>query len=138
MVLWSVLLPGLRRVVPIAGLARFMWTDPRGIQSDERQQAIVEFAGRVTRLRRGRNANCLERSLIAYRFLSGAGARPQLVLGVGRTDDRVVGHAWVTVGDEPVFETTEVLSDFAPIAVFGSRGTRLGAGSNGPLPREWC
>jgi hypothetical protein len=138
MALWSVLLPGLRRVVPVETLTRFMWARPRGTPSEKRQDGIVQLTGRLTRLRPGMTANCLERSLLAYRFLSAAGAAPQLVLGVGRADDRVVGHAWVTVDGHPIFEAAEQLNEFAPIAVFGSNGIRVGGSEEGrALPREW-
>jgi Transglutaminase-like superfamily len=133
------LLPGLRRVVPVQRLARLMWATPRSRASAAEEQRIVVLAARLTRLRRGRRSNCLERSLLVYRFLSGAGADPHLVLGVGRSEGRVVGHAWITVGDAPVFESTESLDELAPVAAFGSRGTPIMTtdGSAVALPREW-
>jgi hypothetical protein len=138
MTLWSVLLPALRRAVPVARLARLVWVEPKMQRSPERERGIVEWAERLTKLRPRRTANCLERSLLAYRFLSGAGAAPQLVLGIGRADEGVIGHAWITVDDVPIFETTAMLNDFAPIAVFGSRGIQLGAPHEEiALPRQW-
>jgi hypothetical protein len=137
MVLWSVLLPGLRRVVPVAGLARLMWTRPRRARSPERQEGIVELADRLTRLRPSRTANCLERSLLAYRFLSATGSAPKLVLGVGRADDEVIGHAWVMVDDDPIFESADLLNEFTPIAVFGNGGAPTGSHEDVALPHEW-
>ena len=116
-----------------------MWATSGTRSSPAGEQRIVDLAARLTRLRPGRRSNCLERSLLAYRFLSGAGADPHLVLGVGRSEGRVVGHAWITLDDAPVLESSEALDELAPVAVFGSHGTRLMTTDGAPvaLPREW-
>jgi Transglutaminase-like superfamily len=139
MACWSIVLPGLRRLFPVQLLARMMWTGPGAERSSARERGIVGLSERLSRLRRARKANCLERSLLAYRFLSRAGADPRLVLGVGRTNGRVIGHAWIVVDEVPLFDTAEALQEFAPIAAFGSHGAPIdGAGAERLLlPREW-
>ncbi len=74
---------------------------------------------------------CLERSLLAYRFLSGAGARPDLVVGVRPGGEGMIGHAWVVVGGEPLFEPAASLSEYVSFFSFGRGGaldTSLGGG----------
>ena len=43
---------------------------------------------------------CYERSLLAYRFLSQAGADPRLVVAVKGNGGAMIAHAWVTVDGE--------------------------------------
>jgi hypothetical protein len=62
--------------------------------------------------------NCLERSLVAYRFLGRAGASPQLVIGVARDERGVRGHAWVTVDGRPIGES--VPGNFEVMMTFGT------------------
>jgi hypothetical protein len=60
--------------------------------------------------------------LLAYRFLSRAGADPRLVLGVRTYDENIVGHAWVTVGGQPIHDHQDELARFATLVVFGPNG----------------
>jgi hypothetical protein len=140
MVTWSMLLPVLKQALPLRRLVALMWTSGRVDRSDEQEKRIIGLSARVTRLRPHLRSNCLERSLLAYRFLARAGADPRLVLGIGIVEGAVVGHAWVTLDGEPVHETRDAVESFARLIEFGSRGeaTELGhAGHGEELPRVW-
>ena len=89
-------LPVLKRAVPLPRLVRLMaGRRSPGPASD----AVVVTTLRLARAYRRRVPgadNCLERSLLTYRYLLEAGASPALVCGVDRSVAGVVGHAWVT------------------------------------------
>lgn len=121
---WAVALPVLKHLVPVRRLAMTMRKAPDGSARDgAREQRIVTFArwaARVTRWRSG--GNCLERGLIAYRYLCEAGAEPLLVVGVGRGEEGLVGHAWVLVDGRPVGESPSTLAAYTPVFTFASSG----------------
>ena len=120
---WVVALPLAKRAVPIARLARLMWLDQREERSEERQLFTTRLACRLTRFS---GANCLDRSLILYRYLAGEGADPTLVLGVPRAGaKRAGGHAWVVVDGAPVVESAHELARYEPVVAFGAGGDRV-------------
>jgi hypothetical protein len=123
MIAWALVLRPLKLVVPLARLARMMWCDSgRGSARGIAETVVfVRRSCRVARLRR--STNCLERSLIGYRYLSAAGATPRLVTGVRRLGGEVHGHAWVEVDGRPVLEGSEI-GTFVPLVVFGVGGRR--------------
>ena len=123
MFVWMLLVPVLKRLVPLPAVARLMWVDrPTGMAHRERQQRIVRGARLLLRTQSfGRDENCLDRSLILYRFLSREMLNPRLVLGVQGERQSVKGHAWVTVDGTPVVEAA--VPDYAPIAIIGPRGS---------------
>jgi hypothetical protein len=140
MVGWSLALPILKHMLPTGRLAGVLWTPSRPPRSESRERAVVAASARLTRLRPGLRANCLERSLLAYRFLARAGADPRLVLGVGTLDGAVVGHAWVTLDGDPVHESREAVSGFTPLVEFGEAGRPSHVASDAgalDLPRVW-
>jgi hypothetical protein len=120
---WAVVVPLLKRVVPLRTLARIMWADSSRRASPEWKKPVVRAGRRLVRLRPfSRDENCLDRSLIIYRFLSMAQLEPRLVLGVRNEGSRIAGHAWIIVDGAPVIESQEVVAGYAPVAVFGLRG----------------
>jgi Transglutaminase-like superfamily len=123
MLAWRTLLPVLKRRVPLATLARVMWRDPRAGIRPTRAARIIDLAHRLYwGYRAGEEDICLERSLLTYRFLSSAGADPHLVIGIRRPGDSVVGHAWVVVDGEPLFEPAASVREYASFFSFGRRG----------------
>jgi hypothetical protein len=118
---WSIALPFLKRVLPLRRLVTLMWSDGEHVRSREREAQIVRLSGFLTRLRPGRRSNCLERSLLSYRYLSDAGAEPTIVIGVNAADARM-GHAWVRLDGTPVHDDAENLEDFVALAEFGASG----------------
>ena len=83
--------------------------------------------------REGQEGICLERSLLAYRFLSGAGADPRLLIGIRVGGGSVIGHAWVVVDGEPLFEQG---ADFETFFAFGRDGTLETSTPDGVPARE--
>jgi hypothetical protein len=132
--LLAALLPLLKRVVPIRSLVAHMWSTTRTAPPGQTDATLGELTRRLSRLAR---SNCLERSLLAYRFLGRGGFDPQLVLGIADFGAGVVGHAWVTVGGEPFFDQDRTIVAFSPIVTFTANG--LPSTSNGELalPKDW-
>ena len=82
------------------------------------------MADLVQRLCRVSGGNCLERSLILYRYLGREGADPQLVVGFGKPD-RLPRPVWVTLEGEPLLETASTLTGWVAATAFGADGRRL-------------
>jgi hypothetical protein len=121
---WRATLPLLKRTVPLRTLVR--WMSPT-----DRQEDAAYRSARLETVRRfvadgGRlvvSENCLERSLMLYRFLAEAGADPRLVMGVNRDGNSTDGHAWIELAGEPLADTTT--GRFTPMLVFGADGAVL-------------
>jgi hypothetical protein len=116
MLAWKAALSLLKHIVGLPKLVGFVEPQPPPAL-DRRERGRVEYAVR----RLGRvlgGGDCLERSLVTYRFLVRAGARPRLIIGFDRENGRVAGHAWVTVDDEPVVESREALARYVAVAAF--------------------
>jgi Transglutaminase-like superfamily len=117
-----------------------MWTAGPADRSDVQERQIIALSSRVTRLRPRLRSNCLERSLLAYRFLARAGADPRLVMGISTDAGVIVGHAWVALDGKPIHEPPAAVESFAPLIEFGPRGEATpGAQSDDAqeLPRVW-
>jgi hypothetical protein len=119
---WRLALPILKHAVPVRTLAGWMSAAPDTSPGSSAQRRRVEalrqmltHGGRVVM-----SGNCLERSLVLYRFLGEAGAEPTLVMGVNKAGGMVGGHAWIELDGEPIEETPQ--ETFAPVVVFGGRG----------------
>jgi hypothetical protein len=130
---WALVLPVLKQLVPVKSLAGVMRLKPRIDQRspslERRIVTLARWSARLTRWRSG--GNCLERGLIAYRYLGAAGARPTLVVGVGRIADApLTGHAWVLVDGRPVGETETAVAAYTPVFSFTPDGDLIDA-SNG-------
>jgi len=123
MLAWRTALPLLKRRVPLAKLARLMWQEPGARIRGDRADRIPDLVQRLyRRIGVSEKGICLERSLLTYRFLSGAGADPQLVIGIRPGDSTVVGHAWVVIDGEPLFEQPASVGEYASFFSFGRDG----------------
>jgi hypothetical protein len=136
---WSAALPLLKRVVPLRRLAPLAWAEGAGGRNARREREIVRLSGALPRLRLARGGgNCLERSLLAYRFLAQANADPRLVVGVRREEGAMIGHAWVRVDGRPVHDTEAAVRQFIPIVEFGPDGLPIGDRATArKLPDHW-
>jgi hypothetical protein len=125
---WSVVLPIGKRALPLPRLVRLMRAHSCATERDpEREAAIASIVAWVFKTRPpGARDNCLERGLVAYRYLSRAGAEPDLVIGVAKGTEGVRGHVWVTVDGRAVHDSPATLSGFEPILVVKSDGTLTG------------
>jgi hypothetical protein len=123
---WWIALPLLKRATPLPRLVRFAHLDPRRTARDlEREAKVAALAEWLFKVRpRPARDNCLERSLVAYRFLGRLGAEPELVVGLGDKEEATVGHVWVTVDGHPVHDELEALDAYQALVVFGSDGRR--------------
>jgi len=124
--LWAAALRILKHLVPLPVLIRIVrLATSRDDRDPHREQQIVTLSRWACRLWSGRRrGECLERSLVTFRYLSAAGAEPRLVVGFAPGDGRGVrGHAWVVVDGQAVDESVNSLADFAPFASFGPDGT---------------
>jgi hypothetical protein len=128
---WALALPVLKRVVALPVLARLMWRHGRGTPGRGEVDRIVTLSRWAARFRPlpGRS-NCLERSLIAYRYLSAAGASPRVVVGIRRDADAMAGHVWLELDGAPVRESVD---GFVPLVALGPHGRvdDLGGGLEG-------
>jgi Transglutaminase-like superfamily len=127
MLLWAGVLPVLKRVLPLPRLVALMAPRHRGGSDEQRLQAVVTLARWMYRTRALRE-NCLERSLITYRYLPAVAEDSRLILGVRRGDDGPPGHAWLTLGGLPVHDSQATLEGLVPIVAFDLEGRRC------PLP----
>lgn len=147
---WALVLPVLKQLVPIRSLARVMHVAPSNSFNHRRHASnprdpvletrILTFARWGARLIRWRSGgNCLERGLIAFRYLGAAGANPTLVVGLG-PDDRggMIGHAWVLVDGRPAGESEASLAVYTPVFAFATDGTLVDApdGARGAAPSD--
>ena len=120
-----VLLGVFKHFVPVKWLARWAWTSPAGTRNREAERRLMAGVIRLSQLISLRDRDCLQRSLLLYRVLSRASADPTLVVGFHRTNDRILGHAWVVVDGESIIEPEADLSRFSVTLRFGSRGALL-------------
>jgi Transglutaminase-like superfamily len=123
---WRLVLPVLKGRRPITRLVRLMWKGERARPvTPEREARIAELARVVYRSEHAsRQGNCLERSLVLYRYLSAAGADPQLVVGLRSGEAAVRGHVWVTVRGEPVEEPPQSLKGLTRVVSFRGDGSQ--------------
>ena len=124
---WACVLPVLKRVMPIRSLVRLVWRSSRLAPDAERDERVVVFARWACRLVRWRDGgNCLERGLIAYRFLLEGHAEPTLVIVMGRNDAaNVIGHAWVLLNGAPAGESSTAISQYVPVFAFAPDGSLI-------------
>ncbi len=125
---WALVLPLLKHLMPVPALARLMHRPDGGRTRDAvQEERIVTFARWGARLIRWKSGgNCLERGLIAYRYLGEAGASPTLVVGLGHGDTgRLIGHAWVLLDGRPAGESAASISVYTPVFAFAPDGSML-------------
>ena len=124
MLAWAGSLPILKRVLPLPRLVRLLARPREAARKPEREWRIAALSRRVFRTRSALHAdNCLERSLVAYRYLGAAGAHPQLVVGAS-PGETVHGHVWVTVDGSAIHDAPHELAAWTPVVVFDADGTR--------------
>lgn len=120
---WALFIPLLKSTMPLPRLVRLMYKrGGGGARRVEREERIARFVDWVHRPFVRADEGCLQRSLLAYRFLSEANAEPRLHVGVQQRSGTVHGHAWISVDGHPVGESAVSLSAFAPVATFGRAG----------------
>ncbi|MFN8065221.1 MAG: lasso peptide biosynthesis B2 protein [Vicinamibacterales bacterium] len=124
---WCVCVRLLKFLVPLPWLVALVRVAPDGARRDPREErrlvTLTRWASRATQW--SSRGDCLERALVAYRYLSAANARPSLVVGMAVNETgNTRGHAWVTVDGLPVDDTAQTLEGFVPMITFGPDGRR--------------
>ena len=129
---WACALPLLKRVLPIRSLVKLVWREPRMEHDTARDQRVIAFARFACRLTRWRSGgNCLERGLLAYRFLLEGHAEATLVVGIGKDhSSNIIGHAWVLLNDAPAGESAASVSEYVPVFAFGPDGSLIRTAAN--------
>ena len=122
---WRLVLPFLKRTLAIDRLVALMRAHaPAQRRLPNRPERIAQIAALVCRPRLLRSQdNCLERSLIAYRYLFAIGAGPELVIGIRRADGGIAGHAWLALEGRPVGEPADMVQKFTEVISFTGAGT---------------
>jgi hypothetical protein len=131
---WAAVVRPLKHIVPLRTLVQLLHRTPRRF-SDARKvhQELESFFRRTGRLPRRPPANCLERSLGAYRLLCRAGAAPAIVVGVRRgSRSGVDGHVWVVVDGRPLAEDDSFLAAFGQVLAFDASGRQTSAAERMP------
>lgn len=129
MVSWRLVLPVLKRALPLDTLVRSM----RGrLRARHEEEQVVRLTSWVYGSRPLTGAdNCLERSLVLYRYLSAADTDARLVLGFRNSGQAVEGHAWVAIGERAMAADTDEGGAFAPLVSFGRDGKVVEAARSG-------
>jgi hypothetical protein len=117
-----VMLGLLKHFVPLEWLVRLIWQSAAGSRNLELEQRLVAAVIRLSQLAGQLDGGCLQRSLLLYRVLSGAGANPDLVVGFHRMNGQLFGHAWIVVDGRAVVESEVDLLRFYPTFSFGAGG----------------
>ena len=131
---WTLTLPVLKFALPLPTLVRLVcFQAPSGRESRARANQIITLIDRLYRvgaLKRG--GSCLERSLLAFRFLARTHPGSRLMIGAREINGHWLGHAWVTVDDRAADESLVPPGAFCPIVAFDASGMPQ------PLEGETC
>ena len=121
---WRLAVPVLKRALPIDRLIRLMRSGSPDAAGESHR--IIEFVDWIYAPRREPEpGNCLDRSLVLYRFLSANEPGAQLVLGIRRESGALEVHAWVIVGGHPLGAVPPRGERFVPLAAFDAQGRRV-------------
>lgn len=118
---WIAVAGVFKFLMPLPRLVALIGGRPTSVARDTRREAsVIACVNRAARWLRvdDREGNCLERSLALYRMLAQLGAAPVLVVGFRREDERLLGHAWLTLDGEPVGEPQP--ADYATVVQYGA------------------
>jgi hypothetical protein len=120
---WALLLPALKRLVPLKSLVPFLWSTPKANRNPDREEKIAAVVRWITVFLYRNDKTCLERSLLLYHFLSKSNSNPLLVTGMLRTEEQNwKGHAWIVVDGKPFDEPENSVEAFKTLMVYGARG----------------
>ena len=125
MAAWAAVLPALKHAVLLPRLVELVQATPRNtLRQPEVEQRIVALAWWLHAPLALVDRGCMQRSLLAYRFLGAAGAQPHLAVGVRKEDGTVLAHAWVFIDGVPAGESQQEIARFTPMLLFGPDGRK--------------
>jgi hypothetical protein len=120
---WAAVLPGLKFALPLPRLVRLLASKREVARRSEREARTSELASLLYRASSpSLGDNCLERSLVTYRYLGRLGADPSLVVAVAKGERSVIGHVWVSVDGNPIHDAPEFVRQYVPILEFDASG----------------
>jgi len=126
---WAAVVRSLKHVVPLPTLVQVLHHSPRRSRAGRAAKVrrdLESFFGRTGRPPWRAPANCLERSLGAYRLLCSAGAAPEIVVGIRRgAEGGVDGHVWVVVDGRPLGEDEAFTAGYARVLAFDAAGLQV-------------
>ncbi len=124
---WAVFVRLAKYAMPLRTLVEIVSPTPHpGTRDPRREGRIALFADWASRIvRPTTRGNCLERSLVAYRYLVRAHADPRLVIGFRRGDGGVLGHAWVLVDGQPLCDSPATVAEYQVAMCFDAAGRAL-------------
>lgn len=121
---WAALLRLLKHLLPLRVLVRLVRMRFLPSRTEERVSTILGYMAATGRFPGRAPANCLERSLVAYRLLRAAGARPELHVGVRRLPDSgtLDGHVWLVLDGVVAAESHDFIRQFIPVLRIDAEG----------------
>ena len=128
---WAAALPILKRTRSVTRLVALM-TPAESQRSNARIERNAITLSRWIYRAPFVPDNCLERSLLAYRYLVRDSREHRLYLGIRADEGGYPGHAWLTVDGVPVHEPDESLEGYVPLVVFDGYGKVVSASARAP------
>jgi hypothetical protein len=128
---WAAVLPILKRTRSVTRLVALM-TPAESQRSNARIERNAITLSRWIYRAPFVPDNCLERSLLAYRYLVRDGREHRLYLGIRADEGGYPGHAWLTVDGVPVHEPDESLEAYVPLVVFDGYGKVASTSARAP------
>jgi hypothetical protein len=124
---WAAFVRLAKYAMPLRTLVKIVSPAPGpGSRDPRRERKIARFADWASRIVRPMTqGNCLERSLVAYRYLVRAHADPRLVIGFRRGDRGILGHAWVLVDGRPLSDSPAAVAEYQVAMSFDAGGRVL-------------
>ncbi len=124
---WVVFVRVAKYVMPLRTLVKLVSPAPQpGARDADLERRIALFSDWASRVvRPATPGNCLERSLVAYRYLVDAHAAPRLVIGFRRGEHGVLGHAWVLVDGRPLRDSPAAVAEYHVAMSFEAGGRVL-------------
>jgi Transglutaminase-like superfamily len=121
---WTAFVRLAKYAMPLRTLVKIVSPRSRpGPRDRRRERQIALFADWASRIvPPATTGNCLERSLVAYRYLVRAHADPRLVIGFRRGDTGVLGHAWILVDGQPLSDSPASVAEYEVAMSFAADG----------------
>lgn len=120
---WALILPLLKRTIPLKTLARVLWNSSERSRNFSQELKIAKIVQWIYAFAYSKDKSCLQRSLLLYRYLSMNNSGPQLITGMKRDADKTwKGHAWILVDGKPFADFESNASEFQPLVAFEKEG----------------
>lgn len=88
--------------------------NPKRNQYNYSKEKIIKYVNSYSFLRRklGLNNTCLTYSILLCRMLRSSGIDAQVNFASKKEENRMLGHCWVTVGDEKIKTTEQLIFNY--------------------------